>query len=344
MKKQTFFTLFLFISTNLLGQIIDSAQLIFSERVLFDFGKYELTNESDSILQNIVLRIDTNRQYRIALRAHTDAIGSTEKNIELSQQRANAVKIGLVAKGIQPEIIKIAAFGEHQPKADNETETGRQLNRRATIDVFQIKKMLRINGQVVNENTQRKIVADIVFRSKETKDSIQTDTQGHFSTFLPLGAVVGMDVFAKGYFFETRMFKVQPNSKEDFKFSLKEAIVGAKMKLDNFYFVGNKAILLKRSLPELPKLLQFMQLNDSLKIEIAGHINRPNYPPVDKLSWEFKLSERRAKMVYDFLLRHKIAKERISYKGYGNFQMVYPEAKTEKQQALNRRVEIKIIE
>ena len=87
-----------------------------------------------------------------------------------------------------------------------------------------------------------------------------------------------------------------------------------------------------------------MQLNDTITIEIAGHINRPNYPPVDKLSWDFKLSEKRAKMVYDYLLENNIPKERISYKGYGNFQMRYPKARSEKEQAQNRRVEIRVIE
>jgi len=87
-----------------------------------------------------------------------------------------------------------------------------------------------------------------------------------------------------------------------------------------------------------------MELNDSLNIEIAGHINRPNYPPVDKLSSDFKLSVQRAKMVHDYLLENNISADRISFKGYGNFQMRYPKARSEKQQAENRRVEIRIVE
>ena len=203
---------------------------------------------------------------------------------------------------------------------------------------------MTLKGQIKDKETGEKIIADIVIRTKEKKDSLQTDSLGNFKTLLPIGTIAGIDIFAKGYFFETQMFKAKPALKINLSFQLKKAKVGEKVDIKNLYFIGNRAVLLKRSLPELPKLLKFMELNDSIEIEIAGHINRPNYPMVDKLSWDYKLSIQRAKTIYDYLLANNIPPKRISYKGYGNSQMRYPKAHSEKEQALNRRVEIKIVE
>ena len=87
-----------------------------------------------------------------------------------------------------------------------------------------------------------------------------------------------------------------------------------------------------------------MQVNPQLKIEIAGHINYPNSPPVEQDSWYWQLSVARAKLVYDYLLENNIDSSRIKYAGYGNTQMRYPKATSEQEQALNRRVEIRVLE
>lgn len=344
LKKYFFLLLFSFTFHVLSAQIIDSSKLVLSDKVLFDFGQYELTSTADSTIHSIIDKIAPLKNYEIKITAHTDAIGSNENNLALSENRANAVKQLMVEKGIAESFIAADVFGEDQPESDNNTDSGRQLNRRATIEVFQKIKLLPVKGQIKDEKTGKPIHAKIVIRTKEKQDSLQTDSLGNYATILPLGVVAGIDVYAKDYFFETKMFKVTPTAKNKLIIPLKKVAIGEKVDIKNLFFVGNEAILLKRSLPELPKLLKFMELNDSIKVEIAGHINRPNYPPVDKLSWDFKLSVRRAKMVYDFLIKNDIPEERISYKGYGNFQMRFPKARSEKEQAQNRRVEIRIVE
>ena len=328
----------------LYGQIIDSSKLVLSEKILFDFGKYELTKIADSTISAVVNQITPLKNYKIQITAHTDAIGSNQNNLNLSENRATSIQETLIQKGIPKALINTKVFGEERPETENKTDLGRQQNRRATIDVFQILKLMPFKGQIKDEKTGDAIEASVVIRTKEKKDSIQTDSLGNFKTILPLGAVAGIDVYAKNYFFETQMFKVKQGVRSQLSIPLKKVEIGEKVDIKNLFFVGNKAILLKRSLPELPKLLKFMQLNDTINIQIAGHINRPNYPPVDKLSWDFKLSVQRAKMVYNYLLENNISEARISYKGFGNFYMRFPKAKSEKDQARNRRVEIRIVE
>lgn len=344
LKKYLVLLLFLFSLQPLFGQIIDSSKLVLSDKVLFDFGQYDLTLSADSTITNLVEQIKPLKKYTLNITAHTDAIGSIENNKTLSENRANAVKALLITKGIAAEYITVQVFGEEKPTSNNDTDDGRQLNRRATIDVFKVLKLVPFKGQIKDKQTGAAIPANIIIRTKDLRDSLQTDSTGNFETLLPLGAVAGIDVYAKDYFFETKMFKVTPTLKQDFSVALKKVAVGEKVDIKNLFFVGNKAILLKRSFPELPKLLKFMELNDSISIEIAGHINRPNYPKVDTLSWDFKLSVRRAKMVYEYLLTNNISADRISYQGYGNFEMRYPKARSEKEQAQNRRVEIRVVE
>ena len=69
------------------------------------------------------------------MEGHTDNIGSDEFNQRLSEQRAAAVRDYLVAEGIQSESITARGFGEGRPVVGNETDAGRQQNRRVEIVV-----------------------------------------------------------------------------------------------------------------------------------------------------------------------------------------------------------------
>ena len=66
---------------------------------------------------------------------HTDAVGTDEANQILSEGRANAVKADLVKRGIAAERITTEGKGEKEPVADNDTEEGRQLNRRVEFTI-----------------------------------------------------------------------------------------------------------------------------------------------------------------------------------------------------------------
>ena len=77
--------------------------------------------------------------------------------------------------------------------------------------------------------------------------------------------------------------------------------------------------------------------------QIEGHVNVPNQPPISESSNSFKLSQDRANRIYRFLLEHGIPEDRISWKGYGNWRMLYPKAIFENEQRLNRRVEVFVV-
>lgn len=111
--------------------------------------------------------------------------------------------------------------------------------------------------------------------------------------------------------------------------------------LENILFVGGEAKFLKSSYKDLDLLVATLTKNTNLHILIMGHVNAPNKPNTNK---NIKLSNERAKAVMDYLITKGIDASRLEAKGYGNSRMIYPNAQTDAQMKLNRRVEILITE
>jgi outer membrane protein OmpA-like peptidoglycan-associated protein len=345
MRITTLIIMVLLLATTTFTQSITIIeQQIYSAEIYFDFGKDTIRQDADSSLLVLVQFCETQPSFFIKITAHTDGIGSNENNLALSQRRGESVKSFLIEKGVTAGDFQISVFGENKPIAENNTDDGRQQNRRATIEVIKIKKMVPLTGTIVDKESGEGIEADIVVRSKDTKDSLKTDNRGYYSSVVPLGEVIGIDVWARGYFLESKMMKVAPGNTTDVKVELPPVKEGEKVDIDNLFFVGNQAVLLEKSEPEMPKILKFMQINPGIKIEIAGHINRPSAPPVSKNSWDYGLSVRRALLVYNYLIENGIAEERLTHKGYGNWEMRFPNATSSREQAANRRVEIRVLE
>lgn len=120
---------------------------------------------------------------------------------------------------------------------------------------------------------------------------------------------------------------------------IKLAKKGDLLKLENFYFFNNSAKMVPKSEPILYELLCIMNDNPKLKIEIQGHIccKRPEQPD--------PVSEARAKTVYNYLIRKKVDRKRMTYKGYGVSRPIHPiPEKNTQEEDENRRVEILIVD
>ncbi len=323
--------------------VFDSMLWLRQEQVLFDFGKHDLRSEADSLLRTLGKEYLEQPRVFVHISAHTDAVGSDDNNRKLSQRRAATVAAVFLETGIPQARLQMDEYGEERPVENNITAAHRQANRRATIDFYLQKQFFYVEGQVKDSATLKGIPAEIIVKTKTFQDSVKTDSVGNFRVPLPHQEVVVMDVFAKGYLFETEVFKAEAGKTKPMVFKIPPARVGASADIDQLYFHGNQAVLLPRSEPELYKALKFCQLNPGLKLEIAGHINKPNLPPVEEESWDFQLSVRRAQLVYDYLIKNGIAAETLSYKGYGNSQMRFPKATSNIHQESNRRVEIRIL-
>ena len=103
--------------------------------VLFDFNKYTLkpgAREKMAKVSGILLAYPG---LKLQLEGHTDAIGSDDYNLKLSQQRADAVRDFLVEQGVATTNIAAVGLGKESPVASNDTASGRQQNRRVELVV-----------------------------------------------------------------------------------------------------------------------------------------------------------------------------------------------------------------
>lgn len=128
---------------QLLQQLNDVLQTTDSPRglvvnmadVLFQTGKYELSNDAQLKLAKLAGIIQAHPGLNLAIEGHTDSTGSEDFNMKLSQQRADAVRQFLITQGLSPDIITSKGMGEADPVADNSTAAGRKQNRRVEIIV-----------------------------------------------------------------------------------------------------------------------------------------------------------------------------------------------------------------
>jgi len=173
------------------------------------------------------------------------------------------------------------------------------------------------------------------------KSYCKSDTNGFFKIYTPLGRDATITATAKGFFFKTIKVKSKDllNPKK-IKIIVPKVKEGEKYIAKNLLFYGSRNNLRPASLDELKHVESSIKLNSDLCFEIAGHINGPYLPNSKKGTFDYELSVSRALAIYDSLVSYGIKKDRLLAKGYGNWFMIYPKTRDEKQMRFNRRVEI----
>ena len=105
----------------------------FDSDILFDFDSAALRADSRRTVDQVADVLAEYDRTAIVVQGHTDAKGSDEYNQDLSERRAAAVKRHLESNGVEGERIATQGLGEGYPVATNDTESGRQQNRRVEI-------------------------------------------------------------------------------------------------------------------------------------------------------------------------------------------------------------------
>lgn len=115
---------------------IEIGKKIVLNNIFYDFDKSTLRTESISELDRMVLLMNQNPTIKIELSSHTDNIGSDDYNMTLSQARAQSVVDYLISKGISKDRLVAKGYGKSIPIATNDTEEGRQQNRRTEFKIL----------------------------------------------------------------------------------------------------------------------------------------------------------------------------------------------------------------
>jgi outer membrane protein OmpA-like peptidoglycan-associated protein len=106
------------------------------KNIFFDTDKYDLQEKSITELQKIIRYLNENPATRIEISGHTDNVGSVTYNRQLSENRAKSVYNYLTKNGVDPKRMMPKGYGADKPVGSNDTEEGRQLNRRIEFKVI----------------------------------------------------------------------------------------------------------------------------------------------------------------------------------------------------------------
>jgi outer membrane protein OmpA-like peptidoglycan-associated protein len=101
--------------------------------VLFDTGRSELKSGAGRKLDQLAQFLVEHPERRVQIDGFTDSVGSDSFNEELSQRRADAVKMALLSRGVDAARIGTEGYGKAYPVANNNDSGGRQLNRRVEV-------------------------------------------------------------------------------------------------------------------------------------------------------------------------------------------------------------------
>ncbi len=106
------------------------------DALLFDFGKADLRPEAGPALEKLAQVLQKNLSLHFEIAGYTDNVGDDASNLTLSGLRALNVYNALIAKNVAPEQLAWKGYGKMQPAASNDTEEGRQKNRRVECRVL----------------------------------------------------------------------------------------------------------------------------------------------------------------------------------------------------------------
>lgn len=114
--------------------------------VLFDSGRAELRAGGLRVIDRLAEFMREYPQRRVSIEGFTDSVGNASSNQALSEERASAVRVALVNRGIDPARVVARGFGESYPVASNGSGIGRQMNRRVEIVISDPNGMIGSRG------------------------------------------------------------------------------------------------------------------------------------------------------------------------------------------------------
>lgn len=206
-------------------------------------------------------------------------------------------------------------------------------------------KITYVKGKVYDAKTKQPLGAHFELIDLETaKSVIESDANsgnGEFLVTLPVDKNYALNVSQPGYLFYSENFALKELLDKTKPFlmdvPLQPIDTGNVVELKNVFFETAKFDLKPQSKAELNKLVSFLNLNKTLRIELDGHTDNVGDKKLNQI-----LSQNRAKAVQDYLITNGIDPKRLTYKGYGDTK---PKVKndSDEHRQMNRRTEFKVI-
>ncbi len=205
----------------------------------------------------------------------------------------------------------------------------------------QAKRTIYVKAKIFDAETNKRITANYeIINLKNNKLTNKDSIISEFIVCLPTDNDYLLNVAKNGYLFYSENFSLKDLSDTinfyNIDIYMKPIKIGEKIVLKNIFFETDSYKIKEKSFAELDKLVSFLRLNPTIKIEIGGHTDN-----VGTKKHNDELSENRAKSVKEYLVNKEIKADRISYKGYG-FSQPIASNKTKQGRSQNRRTEFKV--
>lgn len=221
------------------------------------------------------------------------------------------------------------------------------------LDIYQFElpesvrpeKITYVKGLTYNAKTKAPTDAAFELVDLETQESVTSaysNSAGEFLVTLTSNHNYLVNVSKPGFLFYSDNFSLKDkvadyNKPYQLEIPLQPIDTGI-IELKNIFFDVNKWDLKNESKAELEKIIAFLKINATLKIEFSGHTDNSGDKAFNKT-----LSNNRAKAIYDYVIeKGGIAAARLSYKGYGDSKPKAPND-TPENKAKNRRTELKVL-
>jgi len=114
----------------------EGIQVTFESGLLFDFDSDRIRPDAAANFQELARSLNKFGNSNLLIVGHTDSQGDDAYNMALSQRRANAASAYLQSQGVPASRISTSGRGESEPVATNDTEAGKQLNRRVEVAIY----------------------------------------------------------------------------------------------------------------------------------------------------------------------------------------------------------------
>ncbi|HWK99190.1 MAG TPA: OmpA family protein, partial [Parapedobacter sp.] len=220
------------------------------------------------------------------------------------------------------------------------------------IYAFQLPEPLQPNpvaylkGVIVDAESEEPVQAVVTVTdvgSNRTVYKEQADYEdGTFLAPLPFGKTYALHINQPGYLFFSESYPLDDsariNDAYEIRISLSRISVGKSETLNNVFFKTDQYTLLPESKSDLDQLVNFLNLNEHVRVEIGGHTDNTGQEAYNQ-----QLSESRAEAVYNYLIDAGISVSRLTFRGYGQSQPIATND-TPEGRGLNRRTDFKIVE
>lgn len=138
---------------------VTADKIVITEKIQFDYDKATIKPESHGLLDEIVTVIKENPHIKkLSIEGHTDSDGSDKYNLKLSDDRSKAVMSYLTEHGVEIDRLTAKGFGESKPIATNDTDDGKEQNRRVEFLITE-QELVKKTYEIDPKTGERKEVA-----------------------------------------------------------------------------------------------------------------------------------------------------------------------------------------